>query len=107
MSRCSSPAKFLGDIFTEILKSLDPINSSRDRKDAQYYNVQNFYKILECLVLLSSTITISIIRKPLESAELQLKRKKIESMINRLLKFQSMGTEAKILSALPGKIFAL
>ena len=55
------------------------------------------------MVLLSSAISNSLLRMPVESAELEVKHEKIGKFLSLLLETPSMGNEAKIISVLLGK----
>ena len=85
------------------MKSLNPIVGPGDKNNqTNEFDVQKSYKLLECLVLLSSAITTAISKNPVESAELENKHEKIEKMMKRMLLSDSMDDEAKLLSALLG-----
>jgi len=76
----------------------------RESKDSVFgYDVSVSYKILVCLVQLSSAITTAISTHPTESEELQQYHRKVEGIIQRLLSSESMREEARILSALLGR----
>ena len=85
------------------MKSLNPIHTAGDEKNTlEYDDIQKSYKLLECLVLLSSAFSTAISKNHVESTELENKHKKVDKMMKRMLLSDSMDDETKLLSALLG-----